>query len=354
MRRFIGLSVCAILAVAASAGAADRSLGKESFTFGTLTPPSEASVRMQAAKWLKEQDKLDRQKFDAVWSNKDKPVLDRLAATLEMGDKDAAALLKRSHDANALAPIALPEVLANAKRSSFFRANLALAYARNLTNRKVYEEALETLKLFKAEQTVDPASYLFFRSVAEHGLMLKKDANDSIARLLDDVPSAPERYKVVAALMHFDMVSWQYKDLSAIARKMDNIQRRLDLARGGKKTQKLQKEVVARLDEIIKELENDKDCDCNGNCPGGRCNGNKPGSSNRPSSPMKDSNIATNSGPGQVDGKKIKELADQWGQLPPREREANMRELTREMPQRYREVIQEYFRKLSQQVDGTK
>jgi hypothetical protein len=62
---------------------------------------------------------------------------------------------------------------------------------------------------------------------------------------------------------------------------------------------------------------------------------------------MRDSNIATNSGPGQIDAKKIKELTEQWGRLPPREREANMRELTREMPQRYREVIQEYFRKLS-------
>jgi len=64
---------------------------------------------------------------------------------------------------------------------------------------------------------------------------------------------------------------------------------------------------------------------------------------------MRDSNIATNSGPGQIDSKKIKDLAEQWGKLPPREREANMRELTREMPQRYREVIQEYFRKLSVQ-----
>jgi hypothetical protein len=64
---------------------------------------------------------------------------------------------------------------------------------------------------------------------------------------------------------------------------------------------------------------------------------------------MRDSNIATNSGPGQIDAKKIKDLAEQWGSLPPREREANMRELTRDMPQRYREVIQEYFRKLSVQ-----
>ncbi|HKB37022.1 MAG TPA: hypothetical protein VKD72_11245, partial [Gemmataceae bacterium] len=184
-------------------------------------------------------------------------------------------------------------------------------------------------------------------------LMLKKDANETIVRLLDDVPSAPERYKVVAALMHFDMVSWQEKDLPAIARKMDNIQRRLDLARGGKKTQKLQKEVVARLDEIIKELENDKDGDCpGGNCPGGKSNkqGNKPGNTNQPSSPMQDSNGGNNSGPGQVDSRRIKDLAEKWGQLPPREREENMRELTRDMPQRYREVIQEYFRKLSQQT----
>jgi hypothetical protein len=75
-------------------------------------------------------------------------------------------------------------------------------------------------------------------------------------RLLDDVADAPERYKMVAALMVFDMMTWKDKDLGSIARKMDNIERRLDLSRGGPKTQKLQKEVVARLDELIKEKEN--------------------------------------------------------------------------------------------------
>ena len=56
--------------------------------------------------------------------------------------------------------------------------------------------------------------------------------------------------------MLFDMMGWQDKDLGWIARKMDNIERRLELARGGPQTQKMQKEVVARLDELIKELEN--------------------------------------------------------------------------------------------------
>jgi len=37
---------------------------------------------------------------------------------------------------------------------------------------------------------------------------------------------------------------------------MKRVEDRLDLARGGPKTQKIQKEIVARLDEMIKELEN--------------------------------------------------------------------------------------------------
>jgi len=258
------LSVAAlILAAFDSASAAEKKLSKESLTFGTLSAPSEVSVRVQAAEWLKGQGAYNRATFDAIWSKKE-PILDRLSATFALGDKEAARLLKEGRNPQVAAPTALPAVLGDAKKPTFFRANLALAYSKALTNRKVYEEALETMRLFKADQVVDPAAFLFHKAVAEHGLMLKRDADDSIGRLLDDVPTAPERYKIVAVLMHYDMVNWSEKDLAAIARKMDLVQRRLDLVRGGKKTQKVQKEIVARLDEIIKELENQQDPDGGG------------------------------------------------------------------------------------------
>ena len=122
--------------------------------------------------------------------------------------------------------------------------------------RSLSPEALEALRVVKPEQVVDPSAYLFHRAVAEHALLLKKEAAESIVRLLDDAVDSPERYKMVAGLMLFDMMGWQDKDLGWIARKMDNIERRLELARGGPQTQKMQKEVVARLDELIKELEN--------------------------------------------------------------------------------------------------
>ncbi len=63
---------------------------------------------------------------------------------------------------------------------------------------------------------------------------------------------------------------------------------------------------------------------------------------------MRDSNIATNSGPGNVDAKKLRGLAKEWGKLPEKERAKAMQELIRDMPPRHRELIENYFKKLAQ------
>jgi hypothetical protein len=53
-----------------------------------------------------------------------------------------------------------------------------------------------------------------------------------------------------------------------------------------------------------------------------------------------------------VDPKKLKEMAQVWGKLPEKERAKAMLELTRDMPPRYREVIENYFKKLAQAEAG--
>jgi hypothetical protein len=273
-------------------------------------------------------------------------VLDKVSDTLALGDAEAAKLLAEARDASTPAPTTVPALIKDSKRPAFFRANLALAYAKALSSRRVYEEGLEALKCVPVEQVVDPSSYLFHKAVAEHALLLKRDCDDTILRLLDDVPDAPERHRMVAALMHFDMEVWRDKDLGWIARTMGNIERRLDLARGGPKTQKMQKEVVLRLDELIKQLEQQGNCQCNGGgCPNGG-NG-KPGANIRASSPQQDSFGGTGTGPGVVEQKKLKEMAKVWGQLPEKERAKAMVELTKDLPPRYREVIENYFKNLA-------
>ena len=230
----------------------------------------------------------------------------------------------------------------------------------------MYEEALDTLKLFSADQTMDPAAYLFIRAVCEHALQRKAEATKSITRLLDEASAiSPERYKTVAALMLVDMVSWKDKSLGDIAHKMDNIERRLDIARGGPETQRQQREVLNRLDEIIKKLENQnknkkkEPGDGSGppmpgdgqgdQCPDG---GNKPGQgppqgTNPSSSPATESGNAGGQSTGEVDQAKFKKLVADWGRLPPAEQRRALQELVQGMPPRHREAIVNYFQNLT-------
>src|SRR5207249_3385467 len=126
-------------------------------------------------------------------------------------------LLAEARDQAAPAPTNVPDLFKSEKVAAFYRANLGLAYARALNNRRVHEEALDVLKLFNPEDVVDPAAYLFNRAVSEYSLLQKDEANRTIRRLLDEAGTfSPERYKAVAMLMQLDMVAWKNKDLSDI------------------------------------------------------------------------------------------------------------------------------------------
>jgi hypothetical protein len=230
---------------------------KNEFTFGALRSTSLEAAKGQAEAWLKSTGKFDQKAFEAVWAQEDLTVLDKVSDTLKIGSADAAKILNASAIADKAAPNAVPAIIKDTKQNSFLRANLALAFARNLTSARVYEEALEALEAIAPEAVVDPASYFFHKAVAEHALIKKDKAQKTIIRLLDDVPDAPDRYKMLATIMFVDMTGWKKdeKDLGNIVKLMDNSERRLDLGRGGKITQDIQKKIVFRLDELIKEKE---------------------------------------------------------------------------------------------------
>jgi hypothetical protein len=338
-----------------SASAADP---KAEYTFGTLKAMAPEAAKAQAEAWLKKAGKFDQAAFDKIWAEDEVTVLDKTLATLELGSPDAKAILAAGRNAALEAPKDVPAVLKDEKQDSFLRANLALGFARGLTNGRVYEESLAALATVKAEQTVDPSAYYFHRAVAEHALIKKDDALRSIVRLLDDVADAPDRYKMLATIMFLDMQQWKKdeKDLSNIRRLMDNSERRLGQARGGKITQDIQKKIVFRLDELIKELENQcKGGQCNGGCcpGGGNCN-NPGGGTIRSSNPAPDSAILGGAGNGTVDEKALKTLADKWGTMPEKERAKAISEITKDLPARYRVVIEDYFKSLSNTTTAAK
>lgn len=323
---------------------------KPVYGFSTLKATDAVAAKAKAEAWLKGTGKFDQIAFDKIWADESKSVLDRVSDTIAVGNTEAAAILAAARKMDTPAAAEVPAILKDAKADGFFRSNLALAFAKANANKKAYEEALEALTTITPESVVDPASYFFFKAVSEHATMKKDAAASSIARLLDDVSDAPDRYKMVATLMFFDMVNWSPdpKDLGNIEKLMDNSGRRLDLSRPGEKTQDIQKKIVFRLDEVIKELENQAKGggQCNGgNCPGG---GKKPGAGSlNPSSPAPDSTIMGGAGAGKVDEKKLRAIAEQWGGLPPAERAKVVEDITRDLPAKYKPMIDEYFKSLN-------
>jgi hypothetical protein len=337
------------IAIALPATAADNPPAKPVFSFASLKSMTVADAKAKAEAYLTKAGAFDAKAFASIWADESRSVLDRTADSLALSNTEAAAALAMARKADGTAPTATPGFIKDAAADPFFKANVATAYAKALTQRNVFEESLDALKSVSAEQTVDPAAFYFAKAVAEHKMILREPAIGSIARLLDDVADAPDRYRMVATLMFFDMQQWSKddKDLANIGRLMDNSGRRLDLARGGPKTQDIQKQIVFRLDEVIKDLENQ----CKGgNCNGGNCpNGGKPGNGNniRPNSPAPDSTIMGGGGPGGVDSKKLRQYAEVWGKLPAAERAKAVNEMSRDLPAKHRQMVEDYFKALN-------
>jgi hypothetical protein len=360
-----GLAVAACLLGARLSARADDT--KKNAGFGPLETTPAATAKAKSLAWLKKatNDNANLQAFEAIWNRPDRSILDNVADTFALGDPKAAAVLKDARETVKPAT-EVPAMLQDTKADAFFRANLGLAVARNLCNRRAHEEALAILATITPEQTVDPAAYLFHRAVAEHALLKKDDATQTITRLIHDAIDSPERYKTVSALMLLDMQTWK-KDLANVARLMDNSGRRLELDRTDDQTKKIQRDVIARLDELIKELENkakkqqqgggggggggggDDGSACpDGSQPGGSGSGQKSGKQ-PPKSPADQFIIGQQSGPGNVNFTEIKKKLDNWATLPPSEQaqaRQQIEELLSGLSPQHREAFENYFQEI--------
>jgi hypothetical protein len=117
---------------------------------------------------------------------------------------------------------------------------------------------------------------------------------------------------------------------------MDDIRRRLALGRTGERVQGVENGVVESLDKLIKKVEDQMQQSQSAGAAGGQQSG----------TPMQDSRLAELKAPGKVEPRDVGHGAG-WGNLPEKDREKALQEIGREFPSHYREVIEEYFRRLA-------
>jgi len=335
------LAAAMLLAVPAALQAAEEEFGARA----SWSPPTGASVKENIDQWLaeKELDEAATIQVEALWPKEGGPtdaaeLLDQAAATFAVVAPETRELVDFCRQPTA--PPELPEfaVLTDEQTDPFVRQNLRLLYARWLAQHNLYNEALEQLDGLDTEQVIDPATFLFYSSVGYHRLVEKEKCLPLLTKLLENEEQIPNRYRALAKLMEADIAPLKVDTLDEIARIMRNVHTRLEHGRAGKRVRKEEEDVVAKLDKIIEEMEKQ--------AGGGGGGGGGAGSGNQPSSPMNDSNPGGGKGPGDVTSRDTGSRSG-WGDLPPKEREAALTELSKDLPAHYRTLIEEYFRKLA-------
>ncbi len=300
------------------------------------------AVRAQVFSWLDER-RVNAKTHDTaarLWAAPlENPsgvaLLERLVKTFALGDPNAGKLVELCSTLGSRPVLPDQSWLKDLKVPPLEANNLRLWYARWLVHQTLYDEAQEQLGDLRAEDVVDPASLLFYEALVSHRLLSKDAAMEAISRLSGDAERVPRRYLTLARLMEADLKNLKEDSLDHIARRMGDVQRRLDLGRAGKKVRGVEDGIVASLDKLIKQLEDQQ-----------QSSASAASASSQSRNPAQDSTIRGGKAKGEVVQRNIGNK-DGWGNLPPKQREEALQQIGRDFPAHYRDVIEQYFRKLA-------
>jgi len=348
MRPLTRLLAIVSLAIGSSFASAQDELEKPA----SWSIPTTAEVKARLDDYLagKTLDEAAKLKIEALWPDDAQPLdggelLDRLTASLAVVEPKAAEVVTAVRQNSLALAAPKPALLADESLPPLVRDNLRLLVGRWLAQHDLVDESLEVLKDVGTDNVADPATLLFYQAVGQHRLLKKDECLAAVTKLREREDELPRRYVTLARLMEADIKPLKEDSLDEIARMMDDIRRRLALARAGKVVRDEEDSVVAKLEKMIDDLEQQRQMRQRqrqqARNRGGR----------QPNNPMQDSQRAELKGAGEVDPKNLGKR-DGWGNLPPKERQEVLQQIGRELPAHFRETIEEYFKRLAQ--DGVR
>jgi len=312
--------------------------------------PEPSAVRQTVLEWLEQKgvDGATRRAAEAIWAEgtgtvattdtRTLDVLEATARTVALVDHRAGQLVRWCQSGSELVgPKTEWLVAAENDLPKPIAGSLRLYVARVMVHRRLHDEAVRMLEGLEPEDVFDPASLLFYRAAAYHQLVRPQEALQAAEQLLAAEEHVPRRFTAVARLMKADLESLKKGSLDQIARWMNNSGRYLDLGRADRRVQQLQQDIVDALDKLIEQLEQ---------AGQQQQAASSSGSMQQPTRPAEESRILGGRGPGHVTRRPIGNTSG-WGNLPPKQREEALQQIGRRFPAHYREVIEQYFRRLA-------
>lgn len=338
------LAGCLLLGGRAAADVPRTDLDSDLARPPSWNPPTADDVRSRLVAWLDAHEAAPEPRGEALraW--------DDAAARPDLLDRVVAAC--GAVDPRVAAVMADPEgdrgwlvADAGSDRDAFVRAATRLWLGREFVRLDRFDDALPLLADLDPATAVDPAALLFHRAACQHWLLQAEAAIESLDTLLERAGEIPVRYERVARLLRADLAALEEESLDHISRRMRDITRRLDQGRAGPRTRAVQDGVIESLDKLIAKLEEQQQQSQSG---GGGGAGSGQGGQGKP---MDDSRIADGKGPGEVTRRELGNT-DGWGNLPPHRRDEALQQIGREFPAHYREVVEQYFKRLAAGTDS--
>lgn len=265
-------------------------------------------------------------------------LLDVVVRSFAEVDEDAALLLQQSTSEDS------PKPIETVGQSNFYAAQVQLFRARWLVQHRFYDDALATLAPLLPDDVVDPASLLFYRAICQSELLLTQEALDSLTLLENNTLDVPDRFLVVAEMLKKELMEREDDGMKNVAELMTDVERRLDLGKSGQKTQTQEEAVIAALDKLLEDLENEKKKQQQQQQGGGG-----QGQQQQNTTPAMQSQIKNGiSANGDADPKNLDETG-QWGLLNNKQ-EAKAREMIQQkFPANFLDQIGRYTRKIAEQ-----
>ena len=284
------------------------------------------------------QEKINQHRQQVTENLDEGQTLSILTSMVIAADSRYAPLFEGSILSQRVYPAAQLTSLTRAEGTPEWIVNVMnLQAARLLANNGLYDDAAGLIQDLKPEHSPCPAVVLFYQGLVKYQ-SLDQTAAIPILKRLDAMDSIPVRYRELAQRMIMDLEKLEPKSLDHISRRMGDVAGRLDNGLANEKTVEIEDGIVKDLDEKIKKLEEQLEQ---------MMQQQQQSSSSKPQPPQSEQVPGSVPGKGRVDGKDVGRGAG-WGDLPEKEREKDLQQIQENFPPHYRDIIEQYFKRMSE------
>jgi hypothetical protein len=166
-------------------------------------------------------------------------------------------------------------------------------------------------------------------------------------------PDAPDRLRLPARQMLQELAARRPESLGEVSDLMVYAGRRLSTGSADKPVQQKQGRAIELLNKLIKEAEDQENQQSNSSNSGGSQGQGRPGqpSGNQHSNaPAGESRRPPGKGRfGELHRSGVARPGDEWGKMPPEERERVLQSLRRNFPSQYRQLVEQYYKQLAKE-----